>query len=201
MDKKRFLHVGCGTARKDRTTPYFAADEWEEVRLDIDPSVQPDIIGNITTLEGLEDESFDAVFSSHNIEHLYAHEVSSALTSFFRVVKKGGHMVVTCPDLQSVCAHIAEGKLLEPLYQSASGPVAPLDILYGFRPALLSGAMSMAHHCGFTAGVLQREILRVGFATVWIKRTNQFSLAAVASKQAVDEEDIRALAHRHFPQG
>lgn len=28
MTPKRFLHAGCGTARKDRTTPYFASEAW-----------------------------------------------------------------------------------------------------------------------------------------------------------------------------
>ena len=40
-----FLHVGCGPKRKDRTTRGFNTDEWSEKRLDIDPSVEPDIIG------------------------------------------------------------------------------------------------------------------------------------------------------------
>ena len=36
-----FLHVGCGGKRKPQTTRGFNTPEWDEVRLDIDPSVAP----------------------------------------------------------------------------------------------------------------------------------------------------------------
>src|SRR5947209_1666250 len=69
-----FLHVGCGPKRKSGTTRGFQRDEWTELRLDIDPSVKPDIIGTITDLSAVADASVDALYSSHNIEHLYPHE-------------------------------------------------------------------------------------------------------------------------------
>ena len=43
--------------------------------------------------------SVDAVFSSHNIEHLYPHEVPLALKEFMRVLKPDGFVLMTCPDL------------------------------------------------------------------------------------------------------
>ncbi len=39
-----FLHVGCGPARKEHAGPGFQGDEWQELRLDIDPAVEPDIV-------------------------------------------------------------------------------------------------------------------------------------------------------------
>ena len=64
------LHVGCGSKRKNQTTRGFNKDNWQELRLDIDPSVNPDIIGTMTDMSALENSSVDAIFSSHNIEHL-----------------------------------------------------------------------------------------------------------------------------------
>jgi len=96
----RFLHVGCGPKSKDRTTRAFNTTEWEEVRLDIDQSVKPDIIGTMTDMSSVQSASMDAIFSSHNIEHLYPHEVALALSEFKRVLKPDGFLVVTCPDLQ-----------------------------------------------------------------------------------------------------
>ena len=124
-----FLHVGCGPKRKDQTTRAFNSPDWNELRLDIDPSVQPDIIGTMTDMSALADASVDAIFSSHNIEHLYPHEVPLALAEFKRVLKADGFVVITCPDLQSVCALVAQDKLLEPAYTAPAGPIAPLDIL------------------------------------------------------------------------
>jgi len=101
-----FLHVGCGPKRKDRTTK--ALSSWNELRFDIDESVKPDLVGTMTDMSTVSSESVDAVFSSHNIEHLYPHEVPLALAEFLRVLKSDGIAVITCPDLKSVCALIAE---------------------------------------------------------------------------------------------
>jgi predicted SAM-dependent methyltransferase len=108
---KTFLHVGCGPKRKDQTTRGINVPEWSEQRLDIDASVAPDIIGTMTDMSAVADAAVDAVFSSHNIEHLYPHEVPLALAEFKRVLKPDGFVVITCPDLQSVCALVAEDKL------------------------------------------------------------------------------------------
>jgi predicted SAM-dependent methyltransferase len=83
------------------------------VRLDIDGSVEPDVLGTMTDMPAMADASVDAIFSSHNIEHLYPHEVPIALGEFLRVLKPDGFAIITCPDLQSVCALVAKGKLLE----------------------------------------------------------------------------------------
>jgi predicted SAM-dependent methyltransferase len=113
---KTFLHIGCGPKRKDQTTQGFNTPQWQEVRLDIDASVNPDTTGTMTDMSGVADGSVDAVFSSHNIEHLYPHEVPKALAEFIRVLRPRGFLIVTCPDLQSVCALVAEDKLTEAAY-------------------------------------------------------------------------------------
>ncbi len=47
-----FLHVGCGPKRKDQTTPGFNRPDWQEIRFDIDASVQPDITGTMLDMSG-----------------------------------------------------------------------------------------------------------------------------------------------------
>lgn len=198
---KTFLHVGCGQKRKDRTTRGFQGPEWTELRLDIDESVQPDIVGNMTAMPDVPTAGVDAVFSSHNMEHLYAHEVPRALSEFLRVLRPPGFAVITCPDLQSVCALIAEGKLLEPAYTSPAGPIAPLDILYGHRESLARGNLYMAHHCGFTQQSLVAAMRDVGFASVISRRRPHphFDLFALATKSPCADADLRELAAQHFP--
>ena len=199
--EKIFLHVGCGPKRKDRTTAGFNRDSWREVRLDINESVNPDIVGTMTDMSGVADASVDAIFSSHNIEHLYAHEVPIALKEFIRVLKPDGILVVTCPDLQSVCALVAEDKLTEPAYTSPAGPIAPIDILYGHRASMERGNLYMAHRCGFTNKVLIGTLRRGGFASVAAASRGHpcFDLWAVASKSELSHEDLRKLAGEHFP--
>ena len=197
---KTFLHVGCGPKRKEQTTRGFKASVWTELRLDVDPSVKPDIIGTMTDMSAVASASVDAVFSSHNIEHLYPHEVPLALAEFKRVLRSTGFVVITCPDLQSVCALVAQDKLLDPAYVSSAGPITPLDILYGHRPPMARGNLFMAHRCGFTQKVLTRTLQESGFpAVAGLRRERAFELWALATIAPLEEAELRQLAAEHFP--
>ncbi|MDO9004867.1 MAG: methyltransferase domain-containing protein [Aquabacterium sp.] len=197
---KTLLHVGCGPKRIAQTTPGFNTPEWKELRLDIDMAVQPDVVGSMTDMSAVADESVDAIFSSHNIEHLYPHEVPVALREFLRVLKPDGFVVITCPDLKSVCTLVAEDKLLEPAYQSPAGPISPLDILYGHRPAMAQGNLFMAHRCGFTQSSIAITLKQAGFKSMATVARHRFlDLWAMATKQVSDEQSVHALAKSHFP--
>lgn len=197
---RNFLHVGCGPKHKNQTTKGFNSAEWEEKRLDIDAAVKPDVVGTMTDMSAVSSGSMQGIFSSHNIEHLYPHEVPVALAEFFRVLADDGFAVITCPDLQSVCALVANDKLTEPAYVSPAGPIAPIDILYGHRPAMVNGNLYMAHRCGFTKKVLSATLQAAGFQSVAaMVRPSAFDLWALASKSPLAEADLRALASQHFP--
>lgn len=194
---KKFLHVGCGPARKPHVAACFRPDEWQEIRLDIDPDATPDIVASMLDMAAVPDAAVDGVFSSHNIEHLQPHEVALALGEFRRVLKDDGWLVLTCPDLESVCRAVADGRLLEPLYISPVGPIAPLDILYGHRPALAAGNVYMAHRTGFTLPTLLAAIHAAGFATiVGAARPAAFDLWVVASPAATPEGGLKAILER-----
>ena len=189
-----FLHVGCGPKRKAQTTPAFNTPAWNEVRFDIDPSVAPDIIGTMTDMSAVATESVDAVFSSHNIEHVYPHEVPVVLAEFKRVLKPDGFVIITCPDLVSVAKLIADDKLMEPAYVSNAGPISPLDILYGHRASMSRGNLFMAHKGGFSAKSLSGALKSAGFASIAaLARPGAFDLWAAASKKALEETAMKTL--------
>jgi hypothetical protein len=196
-----FLHVGCGTLTKQHTTRGFLS--WNEIRLDINPAAAPDVIGSMTDMAAVTTASVQAVFSSHNIEHLYPHEVPLALAEFLRVLDAQGYALITCPDLRSVCALVAQDKLTEPAYTSPAGPVTPLDVLYGHRPALEAGNLFMAHRCGFTETLLRDTLLSAGFATVatLARPAPAFDLWALASKPPRSEQEMSALMRGHLEVG
>src|SRR5690348_12554518 len=110
----RFLHVGCGRARKRNTIKPFASPDWEEVTLDIDEGVGPDIVDRLPELARVASGSFDAVYSSHCIEHLYPHEVPGAFEAFHRVLRSDGILIVRTPDLQAIGERLASGDIDTP---------------------------------------------------------------------------------------
>jgi hypothetical protein len=54
--------------------------------LDIKPAAKLDIIGSKTDMSLVPSECFDAVYSSHNIERLFPHEVQGGVLEFARVL-------------------------------------------------------------------------------------------------------------------
>ena len=198
---RTFLHVGCGPRQKNRSTSVFDRKDWQELRLDVDPAVKPDVVGTLLDMSAIADCSVDAVFSGHNLVHLYPHEVALALAEFRRVLKPDGFVIVTCPDLQAVCALVAEDKLNDQAYLSPTGPIAPLDLIYGHRPSLARNKLVTAHRCGFTKKTLTVALQAAGFSSVAImKRGHPFyDLWALAMVGRADEPDLRKLATDHFP--
>lgn len=166
-EPRRILHVGCGG---DPLPAWLTGDE---IRLDIDPAVGPDIVASMTALGDIG--GFDVVYCCHALEHLYPHEVATALGEFLRVLKPGGFAVVFVPDLEDV------QPTDDILYVSPAGPIRGLDLYYGFRP-LLAAMPHMAHHTGFVSASLHAAFTAAGFAPVEVKRLPCFNLMAAGAR-------------------
>lgn len=190
----RLLHVGCGRKTRTDLVPPFNQPPWEEIRLDIDPAMEPDIVASITDMNAVAEASMHGLWSAHNLEHLHPHEVERALGEFRRVLVPNGFAVITTPDLQMVAEAIAAGGLMDTAYVAPAGPVAPIDMLYGFRPALADGQLQMAHRTGFTAASLETALLRAGFAATAVRPDNFWAIWAVASRSGEDAQRVRDLA-------
>jgi len=191
---KTFLHVGCGPQYKSEIKG-FDNENWKEIRFDIDEKVNPDIVGTLLDMSAVETGSVDAIYSSHNIEHVFPHEVPIVLREFHRVLKDDGMVVLVCPDLQSVCQAIVDDKLLQPLYESPAGPISPIDILYGYRPAIARGNEYMAHKGGFTYSVLNDAFIEAGFKMNYGGRNpDLWELFIISFKQEKLQEEINTIA-------
>jgi predicted SAM-dependent methyltransferase len=184
---RKVLHVGCGQKSKQHLPTLFQGNDWQEVRLDIDPAVKPDIVADMMDMSPVANNSMDALFSSHNLEHVYAYQVLQVLSQFHRVIRAGGLVVITCPDLQAVAFHVAQGHIDTPLYKSPIGNISAQDIMYGHGGSLASGFHYMAHKCGFTAESLGRKLQAVGFRNVVVERDKHMNLWARANKFALDD--------------
>ena len=201
---KTFLNVGCGPVyglKSVGAIKGFDNDSWKEIRFDIDENVNPDIVGTLTDMKLVKTGSMDAVHSAYNIDHIYPHEVPVALKEFHRVLNDDGMVFIRCPDIQTVCEAVVQDKLLEPLYESAAGPISPIDILYGYRKDLAKGNEYMAHKGGFTYSSLNSSFFEVGFKSRFGGRFpfDGGSLFLVAFKEVVPEEEIKKIAIPFFP--
>ena len=180
---KTLLHIGCGQANPERLPECFKVGTWKELTLDIDPRVQPDIVATITDMTPVAADSVDAVWSSHNLEHLEGYQVHTAMQEIHRVLKPGGFVLITLPDVQKICQIIANGGLEEVLYRSPVGPITPLDVLFGHQDSIARGNTYMAHRTAFDAARLSEQLHKTGFNEIRVRKGNAFDLWAVALKE------------------
>jgi SAM-dependent methyltransferase len=145
----------------------------------------------MTDLSAIETGSVDAVWSAHCLEHLYLHQVGPAIAEIHRILAEDGFACLIVPDLQMLAEYIVNDKLHEVVYQSAAGPVTAHDTIFGFGPYLARGQHAMAHHCGFTPGLLIRKIQEAPFAEIVMRRRANHELAAIASKRPAAGEGQR----------
>ena len=180
---KKFLHVGPGGKDKSQSSHIFKLDEWEEIRLDVNESCKPDILGSMTDLSMLDDNSFQGLCSSHNLEHIYAHEVQPTLNGFARILDNEGELFIQVPDLKVCAKAILEGNYAKTLYESPAGPIMPLDMIYGHTKHIASGNHFMAHKMGFTSELLFTLVSQAGFKTV-VCFTGEYSIHCLATKKS-----------------
>ncbi|WP_418643853.1 class I SAM-dependent methyltransferase [Stutzerimonas kunmingensis] len=197
---KTLLHIGCGTASPERLPDCFKSAQWHEVKLDVDPKVKPDIVASLTDMSVVASASVDAVWSSHNIEHLEGFQVAGALGEIRRVLKPGGFALITLPDLQRIAELIAQGRGDDVMYTSPAGPITPLDMLFGHQASLARGNHYMAHRTGFTAERLGTKLAEAGFGEVRVVKGRSFDLWAVALNDAASNQAAQQTQSLNCPQ-
>ena len=187
---RRVLNAGSGAVSSRRLHQTFRQAGWREIRLDIDPAVEPDLIGSITDMTALvPSRTFDAAWASHSLEHLHAHEVSEALSELRRILKPDGFALIASPDLETVASLLLQHGPDHVVYTSPMGPITPHDMLFGHGDSIRRGMNFMAHHSGFTCESLGASLLRAGFPMVLGKREG-YEVWALA---LMEQSDKRAI--------
>jgi SAM-dependent methyltransferase len=183
------LHVGCGARSPARLHEFFRRSPWNEIRCDIDPANQPEILASITDLRGsVDDASCDAIWASHIVEHLARHEVPQALSEFVRVLLPSGFALIRSPDIEAVAQFILDGRINDVIYTSSAGPITPLDMIYGHGAAIAQHRTAMRHGTALTQELLGEDLLAAGFSEVRTKRTQTYEVWAVAFMPEADME-------------
>ena len=192
---KMVLNAGSGPASARGIHRAFHESAWKEVRLDIDLGAQPDIVGTLTNLSNvIPSRSFDAVWASHSLEHLYSYEVPLALAEFRRVLKADGFALITSPDLEAIASLLVECGPDHIAYEAPTGPITVHDMLYGHGPSIQRGKTHMAHHAGFTCTSLGSLLLAAGFPMVLAKRLG-YDLWALALMEESHKTAIQTQLH------
>lgn len=191
---RRVLNVGGGNKAIPIPAHYGG---WHHLLLDIDAKGNPDIVCDARSLRSLPANQFDAVYCSHNLEHYYRHHVFDVLRGMLHLLKPGGFVEILVPDLQIVMKHMLETgmDLDDTLYQSPAGPIAVMDVVYGFGKEIQeSGQDFYAHKTGFTPKVLESTLLTAGFEHVYVYVAREaFEVRALAFKGAPPAETRRLL--------
>lgn len=188
---KRVLNVG-GNSKAIPIPGHYAG--YEHLLLDIDPLGSPDILCDARTLTTLETDQFDAIYCSHNLEHFYPHDVRRVLAGFLHVLKDNGFVEIHVPDIDAVMRIIVtKGMDIEDtLYQSEAGPIAAIDVMYGWSLKIeQSGQDFFAHKTGFTPKSLTKALGASGFSKTFIASAG-IEIRALAFKQSPGPE-VRAL--------
>ena len=158
--------------------------------------MEPDIIASITDLSDLEANVYDAVWSSHNIEHLFHHEAQRMTAQIRKVLKKNGWLIVTCPDIKAAMEHTLKHGMDSPVYQSGMGPITPRDILFGHQASINAGNEYMTHKNGFDLQGLAGVFRQSGFERFYGEHrgTNLWFIAGnfKSTEKAKDQQIGRA---------
>jgi 2-polyprenyl-3-methyl-5-hydroxy-6-metoxy-1,4-benzoquinol methylase len=165
---KRLLHVGCGGG----ILPEWAVN-FKEVRLDIDPEVNPDIVASMTDLGVIG--TYDAVYANHCLEHLASSDVRKALSEFYRVLNDEGFVFIMVPDLEDV------KPTNDVILEAPVGPITGLDMMYGLQ-SLLNKHPYMAHRTGFIKKSMEIYMENTGFRRFRVERLENYNLLAIGVK-------------------
>jgi len=88
------LHIGG-------TRPH---PDWKIV--DVEPRPEVDYVMNAADLSAFADESVDVIYTSHVLEHFHHtlnNELLRVLIEWRRVLKPGGKLLISVPDLRVLC--------------------------------------------------------------------------------------------------
>ncbi len=177
------MNVG-GNSREIPLPPEYQG--WDIFLLDIDERGQPDILCDARELGGLPPAEFDSVYCSHNLEHYYRHDVARVLSGFRHVLKDDGFVFIRVPDIAELMRKVVHNSLDidDDLYDSAAGPIAVHDVIYGFGPEIeRSGNDFFAHKTGYSQKSLVSILKTAGFRVVFSRCAN-LEVVAYAFKSA-----------------
>jgi predicted SAM-dependent methyltransferase len=146
------LHIGGQQKR----------DGWAILDVAAGPIV--DYVGNCNDLSFLADESCSEVYASHVLEHLgYNGELQNTLKGIYRVLRPGGRLRASVPDLEMLCRMFLHPSL------DGAGRFHVMRMMFGGRTTDHD-----EHHVGLNFEFLGGFLHEAGFRD--IRQVREFGL-------------------------
>lgn len=134
------LLINLGSGQKPYPKPW--------INCDIQPRWNPDVVADGANLHMFQDSTADVIVCEHTLEHYGCGEADKMLSECYRILKKGGQLIVTIPDLRALAKGLLTGKINDETY---------VIVLYG----AFMGDEADRHKFGFTAQTLAKTLRHV----------------------------------------
>lgn len=134
------LHLGCFYQKIHGFT-----------NVDIREDINPDLVDDVFKLKNIKQGSVDLIYTCHVLEHAKRQEAKDAMKRWHEILKKGGILRVSVPDLEAIFEYYICHKDLRVLecllYGSQKHP-------YDF------------HYTGWDFKSMERDLKEAGFSSV-----------------------------------
>ena len=174
------LHLGCG----GEDLPSWLS-QYEEVKLDANPGCRPHILASATDLGDIG--PFEAVYTSHMLEHIVPALVVTAVREMHRVLTDDGIAYIIVPDLEDV------RPTLEPIMEIDGRQYCGLDLIYGDHRQTANNPL-MRHCSGFVADTLGEVMRLAGFPAVSVTRANGYQLIGIGANDKATMQGCHLLS-------
>jgi predicted SAM-dependent methyltransferase len=145
------------------------AEGWHT--FDIVPGPEVDFVGDCRDLAQFAANSVDTIYASHVLEHVrYATELAPTLKRWFLVLKPGGMLMISVPDLRTLCHLFLH-------------PKAQMGDRFQIMRMMFGGQMDPhdLHYVGFDFEILGQYLFDAGFRE--IRKVEDFKLFRDTSLQ------------------
>lgn len=136
------LHIGGNEAKEG----------WKI--FNIRPGENVDYVGDVQDMSAFADNSVDEIYGSHVLEHISQAAMVPTLQGFHRILKQGGRLMISVPDLDVLCRlFLREG--------------APKEMRFHVMRMMFGGQVNSSdfHYIGLNYEFLQDYLAIAGFSS------------------------------------
>lgn len=136
-----------------------------------------DYVGDITDLSQFPVEFFEEIYASHVLEHVPQAKMAGTLQGLYRVLMKGGRMMISVPDLDTLCTQFLNQDL-------------PLETRFQIMRMMFGGQIDASdfHYIGLNLEFLLKYLGDAGFSRA--ERVRSFGIFVDTSEFTINEVPI-----------